>query len=122
MNKIVLLLSGLAFAGSVAAEDCTAPTSPSLPDGDSATMEQMLEGQKAVKTFQTANLEYMACLESRFTAAEAAAKKGSDEEKASAQAQYSEAMNAYNAAVSEEEKVAGQFNSEIRDYKAANPS
>jgi hypothetical protein len=121
MNKIVLLLSGLAFAGSVAAEDCTAPASPSLPDGGSATMEQMLEGQKAVKTFQAANLEYMGCLEARFTAAEAAAKKGSDEDKASAQAQYNEAMDAYNAAVSEEEKVAGQFNTEIREYKAANP-
>ena len=82
----------------------------------------MLEGQKAVKAFQAANLEYMGCLETKFTAAEEAAKKGSDEEKADAQKVYNESMNAYNAAVTKEEEVAGQFNTEIREYKAANPS
>jgi hypothetical protein len=122
MNKIVVLVAGTLFAASAVAEDCTAPAAPSLPDGGSSTMEQMLEGQQAVKAFQAANLEYMTCLEERFTAAEQAAKEGSDDEKAAAQEQYNEAMNAYNAAVTKEEEVAGQFNTEIREYKAANPS
>ena len=122
MNKIAVLIAGMVFAAGAAAEDCTAPEAPSLPDGGSSTMEQMLEGQKAVKTFQAANLEYMGCLEAKFTAAEDAAKKGSDEEKAAAQEVYNESMNAYNAAVTKEEEVAGQFNTEIREYKAANPS
>ena len=122
MNKIVVLVAGTLFAASAVAEDCTAPDTPSLPDGGSSTMEQMLEGQQAVKAFQAANLEYMTCLETRFTAAEQAAKEGSDDEKAAAQEEYNEAMNAYNAAVTKEEEVAGQFNTEIREYKAANPS
>ncbi len=122
MNKIAVLVAGTLFAASAVAEDCTAPEAPSLPDGGSSTMEQMLEGQKAVKAFQAANLEYMGCLEARFTAAEQAAKEGPDDEKAAAQEQYTEAMNAYNAAVTKEEEVAGQFNTEIREYKAANPS
>ena len=122
MNKIVVLVAGTLFAASAVAEDCTAPAAPSLPDGGSSTMEQMLEGQQAVKAFQAANLEYMTCLETRFTAAEQAAKEGSDDEKAAAQEEYNEAMNAYNAAVTKEEEVAGQFNTEIREYKAANPS
>ena len=121
MNKIAVIVAGMVFATGAAAEDCTAPEAPSLPDGGSSTMEQMLEGQKAVKAFQAENLEYMGCLEARFTAAEEAAKKGSDEEKAAAQEEYTEAMNAYNAAVTKEEEVAGQFNTEIREYKAANP-
>ena len=122
MNKIAVLIAGMVVAVGAAADDCTAPEAPSLPDGGSSTMEQMLEGQKAVKAFQAENLEYMGCLEARFTAAEQAAKEGPDDEKAAAQEQYTEAMNAYNAAVTKEEEVAGQFNTEIREYKAANPS
>jgi hypothetical protein len=45
----------------------------------------------------------------------------SDEEKAAAQETYQKGVDAYNAAVSKEEEVAGQFNTEIREYKAANP-
>ncbi len=101
-----------AFAG-----DCVAPAAPELPDGASSSMEEMLAGQKAVKTFQTANLEYMKCLEPALAAAEAAVKAG---EEGAAEA-YQSAQDTYNAAVSTEEAVAGQFNTEIREYKAANP-
>ena len=80
-------------------------------------MEDMLAGQKAVKTFQTANLEYMKCLEPALAEAEAAVKAG---EEGAAEA-YQSAQDTYNAAVSAEEAVAGQFNTEIREYKAANP-
>ena len=38
-----------------------------------------------------------------------------------ATAAYNKAVEMYNAAVSAEEEVAGQFNTEIREYKAANP-
>ena len=34
---------------------------------------------------------------------------------------HQEGVDAYNAAVSAEEDVAGRFNTEIREYKAANP-
>jgi len=121
MNKLSVFVAGLLFTAGAAAEDCTSPEAPTLPDGASSSMEQMLEGQKAVKAFQAANLEYMGCLEARFTAAQEAAKSGSDDEKAAAQDNYTEAMDAYNAAVTREEEVAGQFNTEIREYKAANP-
>lgn len=121
MNKLTVLAAGLLFTAGAAADDCTAPEAPALPNGETSTMEDMLGGQKAVKAFQAANLEYMSCLETRFTAAQEAAKSGSDEEKSAAQATYTEAMDAYNAAVTKEEEVAGQFNAEIREYKAANP-
>ncbi len=124
MKRIALATLGLALASPLAlAGDCVAPDTPKLPDGGSSTMEQMLEGQKAVKAFQAANLEYMACLEKDFTAAEAVANgDASEEEKATAKARYEESVGAYNAAVSKEAEVAGQYNPEIREYKAANPS
>lgn len=99
------------------ATDCNAPAAPMMPDGATATMEDMLAGQKAVKTFQAANLEYMKCLEPSIATAEAAIQAG-DEGAAEA---YQAAQETYNAAVSTEEAVAGQFNTEIREYKAANP-
>jgi hypothetical protein len=124
MKRIALATLGLALASPLAlAGDCAAPDTPILPDGGSSSMEQMLEGQKAVKAFQAANLEYMGCLEKDFTAAEAVVNgDGSEEQKATAKARYEESVDAYNAAVSKEEDVAGQFNTEIREYKEANPS
>jgi hypothetical protein len=99
------------------AADCVAPEPPTMPDGASSTMEDMLDGQKAVKAFQAANLEYMKCLEPALAEAEAAVKAGDE----GADKTYQKAQETYNSAVSAEESVAGQFNTEIREYKAANP-
>ena len=122
MHSIKLTVLSLALGSSMTlAGECVQPPAPTLPDGAKAAMEDMLAGQKAVKTFQAANLEYMGCLEKEFNAAEAAALEGSEEEKTTAQATYQKSVDAYNAAVSKEEEVAGQFDTEIREYKAANP-
>ena len=123
MKTIRLAALALALGSSAGmAGDCSGPQPPSLPDGATASMEEMLAGQKAVKEYQAANLEYMGCLEKEFTAAETAAlNSSSEEDKEAAQATYQKAVDAYNAAVSKEEEIAGQFNTEIREYKAANP-
>jgi hypothetical protein len=121
MNKITLSLATLALVSSQAFAECTSPEAPTVPDGSTASMEDMLAGQKSVKAFQEANLAYMQCLEEGYTAAEAAAKTGTEEEMAAAQEAYTKGIDAYNNAVSKEEEVAGQFNIEIREYKAANP-
>ena len=119
MNKLKMAVLGLALSSTVSmADDCVAPAMPGVPDGATSTMEQMLAGQKAVKAFQTANLEYMSCLEPKLAAAEAEAAAGSAE----AVSSYQKVQEDYNSAVSKEEDVAGQFNAAIRDYKAANPS
>ena len=101
------------------AADCTPPEVPNIPDGGSSTMEQMLEGQKAVKAFQAANLEYMNCLEPQLTeaTAKATAEGASDEDKAALKT----LEESYTGAVSKEEELAGAFNKSIGDYKAANP-
>ncbi len=118
MNYLKLSLLGLALGSTLSmAGECVGPEQPTAPDGDTSSMEQMLAGQKAVKDFQAANLEYMACLEPKIAAASTAAVQGSDEAKAT-QKQLEER---YNEAVSKEEEVAGQFNTAIRAYKAANP-
>ena len=109
------------LANGAFADDCTSPERPSMPDGGSASMEQMLEGQKSVKAFQSSNMDYMKCLEERFNMAQKEAEAATDDSvKASAQEVYTEAVEAYNAAVSAEEEVAGDFNVALRAYRAAN--
>lgn len=122
MIKPTLTAIALAVAGTGAIAECDVPAIPTIPDGASAGLADMLEAQKSVQTYQTLNMEYMKCLEQTFTEAEAAATgKGSDDDKAAANRQYQQAVDAYNKAVSTEEDIAGRFNTEIREYKAANP-
>lgn len=110
-----------AGASAPAAGDCEQPEMPTMPDGATATLEQMLEGQKSVKAFQSANMDYMQCLEAAFEAAAAAAQDAeAGDAKKAAEQEHSAAIDRYNAAVSAEEEVAGAFNVELREYRAAN--
>ena len=120
INGIKLALVGLALgsAASIAGE-CTAPSLPTLPDGATATMEQMLAGQKAVKEYQAANSEYRACLDPQVSAAEVAAAGDSPSEEA--QAALKKLNDDYNSSVSREEELAVKFNAALRDYKTAHP-
>lgn len=120
MNAMKLALAGLALTSAASmAQECAQPETPTLPDGASASLEQMLEGQAAVKAYQASNTEYRACLEPKISAAEVAA---SGESPGPELTEALQALNAkYNASVSSEEEVAGKFNAELKKYKAANP-
>ncbi len=122
MNSKVIATLALVFGSAVSAAECTIPEVPSLPDGGGATMEQMIAGQGAVKSFQAANIDYMGCVEEIMNKASAAVESTSGDAKSAAQASFEKAQTIYNSAVSLEEEVAGKFNSAIRAYKAANPS
>jgi hypothetical protein len=100
------------------AADCTAPEQPTMPDGSTSSMEQMIEGQSAVKAYQAANLTYMQCLDPKIKAAEATAKESDSEETKAAHAELS---GSYNEAVSMEEETAAQWNTARGAYMEANP-
>ena len=121
MNTAKSLLALLALGSSMAMAECMQPESPTLPDGSSATMDDMIAGQQAVKAFQAANLEYMGCLETQFTAAKKTIEEGKASDAEALKAAYEKDVEAYNEAVSAEEALAGQFNTEIREFRAANP-
>ena len=117
----VAALAALLLVSAVRAEECAAPARPAMPDGATATMDDMLAGQQAVKDFQASNMEYMHCLERNFNAAKAIVSNAADADaRAIANSEYEQAVEAYNAAVSAEEEVAGAFNVELREYRAAN--
>lgn len=120
MNKLASAFAILTFSLPVWAE-CNAPAQPELPDGASASMEEMLGGQKSVKAFQEANTTYRKCVEADIAAAKTAGESAeTDAARAAAAKTHSAAIERFNAAVAAEEAVAGEFNTQVREYKAAN--
>ena len=98
--------------------ECTAPDQPSLPDGASSTMDEMVAGQKAVKAFQADAQAYRACLDETIESLRSAAADGDE----AAGESFAATTDAYNASVAAEEQVANDFNAQIRAYKEANAS
>ena len=111
-----LLLAGLLFAGAAGAE-CVYPKAPAqVPDGATATKDQMVEGMKGVKEYNAAVSEYLTCLENEMNARVEAA--GPD-----APADQFEQIKAihnkrHNAAVEELEAHAARFNEQVKVYKS----
>ena len=106
--SILLFSAPAAFA-------CDYPQRADVPDGQTATKDEMIAGQQSVKSYMAAMEEYLACI-------------AADEETAIAQLenpgeevlQQREQMlgKRHNAAVEEMEIVAAEFNNEVRAYKA----
>ena len=107
LAMIALLLSPFAVA-------CDYPQRASVPDGNTATKEEMIEGQRGVKAYIAAMEEYLACIES----AEQETVAGKDDLDEEARQQRIEMFNKkYNAAVDEMNLVAAEFNIQVRAFK-----
>lgn len=113
-----IALIGVLAAGNAYAA-CTYPAPPAkLPDGATATREDMLAGKKMVTEFDQAIGAYNTCLQKE--ADEAIAKLAADDkEKDSKKAEIQKmADQKHNAAVEADEQVATQFNEQLRAYNA----
>ena len=111
--KIICTISIMFAAQSGIA--CDYPDRVLIPNGGTATKDQMLEGQRGVKTYVTAMEIYLECIvEEEKSALEVIEDIQPDD-----QAQRQDAMNKkYNAAVDEMERIAAQFNAEVQAYRA----
>lgn len=119
MNKITA--AGTVLAGvlalATANADCTYPKAPTgLPDGATATQDEMVEGMKTIKEYNNQVTTYLNCLETEMNARIEAA--GPD-----APADQVEQIKAihtkrHNAAVEELESNAARFNEQVKVYKA----
>ena len=106
----ILFASPLAFA-------CDYPSRADMPDGTSASTEDMMAGQKSVKAFMASMEEYLVCIEKEEEEAVAALVEPSDDELASRKAATNKK---YNAAVEDMELIAAKYNEQVRAYKAQN--
>ena len=118
MKALFAITALAALAGPVYA-DCTYPPPPAkLPDGNSATMEEMLEGKKAVTQYNKDINAYVSCIKLEHeTAVTNAGDKLTPQQKADMEKME---VQKNNAAVDQLQTIADRFNEQVRLYKAKN--
>ena len=113
MIKIACSISLLFFAQSALA--CDYPTRVLVPNGNTATKEEMVVGQRGVKKYVADMEVYLACIIEE----EKEARDSMGALEADIEQEREDMLNRkYNAAVDEMERLAAQFNSEVQAYKA----
>ena len=104
----VIIFAPLALA-------CDYPKRASIPNGSIATKDEMIGGQRSVKKYMVEMEEYIACIAEKDERIRA----GIEDPDLLVEAQRDEMLvKKHNAAVEEMEKVAADFNEEVRAYKA----
>jgi hypothetical protein len=116
MKALFSITALVALAGPVYA-DCTYPPPPSkLPDGNTATMQEMMAAKAAVTQYNKDINSYVACIKLEHeTAVSNAGDKITPEQKAEMDKIE---VQKNNAAVDQLQSVADRFNEQVRIYKA----
>jgi hypothetical protein len=117
MKAVLAMALGAALWGGVAYADCSYPAAPlKLPDGASATLEEMIAGQKTVKEYDKAVKDYVDCIDKEVDQKiTQAGDKLKPEQKADMQ--KVEAQK-HNAAIDQLQSVADRFNEQVKVFKA----
>ena len=117
--KALFAITALAALAGPAYADCSYPPPPAkLPDGNSATMEEMLEGKKAVTQYNKDINAYVACIKLEHESAVTnAGDKLTPQQKADMEKME---VQKNNAAVDQLQTIADRFNEQVRLYKAKN--
>ncbi|HTP39986.1 MAG TPA: hypothetical protein VMI92_10475 [Steroidobacteraceae bacterium] len=113
VSLLAALVAGPAFAS------CEAPnTTIKVPSGETATKDEMLVTQRAIKDLDAATKVYETCLQQDSDAAVAAAgDKATDEDKNKIATPY---VQKQNAAVDKVKAIADSFNAELKIWRAKN--
>ena len=101
------------FAAS-AALACDYPARVDMPNGMTATKEEMLQAQRDVKQYVTDMEAYLECI---VTEEKAARSEMTDLQPEDEQQREDMLNKKYNAAVDEMETVAARFNTEVQAYR-----
>ena len=116
MNKLTkIFLSIFIILGAQAAFGCDYPKRVLVPNGNTATKDDMLEGQKEIKRYVSEMEIYLECIETE----ESQARQDILDLQPEDEQEREEVFNKrYNAAVDEMERLAAQFNAEVQAYRA----
>ncbi len=114
MKKVCVSAAFLLFGFQAIA--CDYPPSPkNLPNGSTATKDEMLAGVKVISKYQEDMATYLSCIEAEEVVAMQALADDDEEAKKQRKEMFDKK---YNAAVDEQTRTVEQFNVEIRAYKA----
>ena len=118
MNRLIKTTAAVALLfAAQSAFACDYPQRVSVPDGATASKEDMIAGQRGVKSYMADMETYLSCIE----AAEAAAVLELGDVDEDSKRQRADLFNKkYNAAVEEMNLVAEEFNMQVRAYKDQN--
>ena len=122
MNKAITKLSKFALTCSAlflsfSALACDYPDKITVPDGASATKEELIAAQKAVKTYIAEMDTYLECIVEE----EKLARQAIDNLEPEVEQQREEMLTKkYNAGVDEEKMVEADWNATVQDYKKRN--
>jgi len=113
----VICVTALIFSAQ-ASIGCDYPSKISIPDGNTATLEEMQEGLRAMKKWQADLIVYRTCIEEETEAAKKAIETA-DPEKGLTQitALERQLVLKFNASVDDEAKIGANFNEQIRNFK-----
>ena len=114
-NLTRIVITAVLFASPAIGFACEYPERPVLPDGSTASKQQMIEAQAAVKAFLAAIDEYLDCIEQQEKDA-VAAMDSPDEETIR---RRDELLSKRFDAANEEKFLFGeQWNQQVRAYNA----
>ena len=127
ISKLAAIAALTLLAGAAKAA-CTYPAAPDkIPDGSTATRDEMLAAKQAVAKYNDEITAYQSCikLESDGSIAELEKQAKTDEEKKAFAAQKAELerklVERNNAALDEVTAVVERFNEQLRAYNKKNP-
>lgn len=120
MKALYLLALAAAVKFVPADAACTYPSEPAeIPDGKTATLEQMKAAQKTVKDFDAAIVAYTSCLKLEHEAALAKSPDLSEDQKKEMEKKLAQK---HDAAITADEALAARFNEQVKAYKAKSDS
>jgi hypothetical protein len=111
----------LAFLAAPAASQnsCVQPYAPSIPNGSSATKDQMLTAQNEVKVFIRDSDTYQECILRDVRGQREAARR---DQKTLDPSIEEAALRRINTNQREKERVGTEYNASVKAYAAANPT
>lgn len=111
----IVLSSSFLMAAQTGFAACDYPKKVDIPNGTTASEEEMLEGQNGVKQFVADMEAYLDCI----VAEEKAAREAIDDLEPEAEQQREDLLTKkYNAAVEDMEKVAARFNAQVQAFRS----
>jgi hypothetical protein len=105
-------------AASAALQACPRPTAPAVPDGTTASREEMAAATAAFKSFDIATNSYTHCVDATI---ERIASQHPDASRDDLHSLKEFGTVAHNTAIDQETAVADQLNAQVRSYKAQHP-
>ena len=120
--KALFAITALAALASPVYADCSYPSPPTkIPDGNTATKQEMIAAHEVVTQYNKDINAYVACIKLEHEAAKTkAGDKPTPEQKADMERMERVEVQKNNAAVDQLQSIAARFNEQLRIYNAKN--